>query len=60
LARASNAALPAVEPNWIESAARNEFALFEPSESTQVTRVPEALSESSSQPYFLRMRLGGL
>jgi hypothetical protein len=45
LARASNAALPAVEPNWIESAARNEFALFEPSESTQVDAACPRLCE---------------
>ena len=60
LARASKAALPAVDPNCTEFAARKELALFEPSESIQLTCVPDGLSASSSQPNFLSTRLGGL
>ena len=60
LARASSAALPAVEPNCTASAARNPFALFEPSESTQSTDVPRFASASSSQPLDFSTRLGGL
>jgi len=60
LARARNAALPAVEPNCTAFAARNPLALFEPSESTQFTLVPRFPSASSSQPFSLRTKLTGL
>jgi hypothetical protein len=59
-ARASSAALPAVEPNCTAPACKNWFALFDPSESTQSTPVPRLASASSSQPLDLSTRLGGL
>ena len=59
-ARASNAALPAVEPNWIAFAAKKLLALFEPSDSTQLTFTPLFASAASSAPLLLRIKLGGL